>query len=56
MALLAAILISEDEKLESIPREKLLAAADGVLAAIRAMTINADARLTIEAALAQLVA
>ena len=55
MALLAAILTSGDEKLESIPREKLLAAADGVLAAIRAMTINADPRLTIEAALAQLV-
>jgi hypothetical protein len=56
MALLAAILISGDEKLAGIPREKLLAAADGVLAAIRAMTINADPRLTIEAALAQLVA
>lgn len=56
MALLAAILTSEDEKLSTIPREKLLAAADGVLAAIRAMTINADPRLTIEAALAQLVA
>jgi DNA polymerase III delta prime subunit len=55
MALLAAILISDDEKLESIPRENLLAAADGVLAAIRAMTINADPRLTVEAALAQLI-
>jgi len=56
MALLAAILTSGDEKFDSIPREKLLAAADGVLAAIRAMTINADPRLTVEAALAQLVA
>jgi DNA polymerase-3 subunit delta' len=55
MALLAAILTSGDEKLSSIPREKLLAAADGILAAIRAMTINADPRLTLEAALAQLV-
>ena len=56
MALLAAILTSGDEKLGSIPREKLLAAADGLLAAIRAMTINADPRMVVEAALAQLIA
>jgi DNA polymerase-3 subunit delta' len=56
MALLAAILTSGDEKLSSIPRERLLAAADGLLAAIRAMTINADPRMVVEAALAQLVA
>jgi len=56
MALLAAILTSGDEKLGSIPREKLLAAADGLLAAIRVMTINADPRMVVEAALAQLIA
>jgi DNA polymerase III delta prime subunit len=56
MALLAAILTSGDEKLGGIPREKLLAAADGLLAAIRAMTINADPRMVVEAALAQLIA
>jgi DNA polymerase III delta prime subunit len=56
MALLAAILTSGDEKLDTIPRERLLAAADAVLAGIRALTVNADARLVVEAALAQLVA
>ena len=55
MALLAAILTSGDEALEAIPRERLLAAADAVLAGIRAMTVNADPRLVTEAALAQLV-
>ena len=39
----------------AIPREKLLAAADGAMASIRAMTVNADARLMVEQALAALV-
>lgn len=40
---------------ERIPRERLLAAADGMLAAIRALTVNADVRLVVEQAVAALV-
>lgn len=54
MAMTAAVLTELD--LESIPRDRVLAAADGMLAAIRAMTINADPRLVVEQALAELVA
>ena len=54
MAMTAAVLTESD--FESIPRERALAAADGLLAAIRAMTINADPRLVVEQALAELVA
>lgn len=39
-----------------IDREKLLAAADAALAAIRWLTVNADARMLVEQALAPLVA
>ncbi len=52
---LAAGVLSE-KTFEAIPRERALAAADGLLAAIRALTINADARLVVELALAELVA
>ena len=38
-----------------LPRERLLAAADGAMAAVRAMQVNADARLVVEQALAALV-
>jgi DNA polymerase III delta prime subunit len=55
MALLAAILTSADEQLEAIPRERRLAAADALLAAIRMLTVNADARLMVEGAMAGLV-
>ncbi|HEX8154323.1 MAG TPA: AAA family ATPase [Thermoanaerobaculia bacterium] len=56
MALLAEILAEAAATgAPAIPREKLLAAADGALAAIRAMTLNADARLVVEQALAALV-
>jgi len=51
MALAAGVLT--EIELESIPRERTLAAADALLAAIRAMTINADPRLTVEAALSE---
>ena len=54
IALAAGVLT--DGSFESIPRERALAAADGLLAAIRALTVNADARLVIEQALAELVA
>lgn len=40
---------------EAIPRDRLLAAADATLAAIRSLTVNADARLVAEQALAALV-
>lgn len=40
---------------DAIPRERLLAAADASLAAIRAMTVNADARLVAEQTVAALV-
>jgi hypothetical protein len=55
MALLAAILSSADEKLDGIPRERRLAAADALLTGIRMLAVNADARLLVEGALAQLV-
>ena len=54
--LLGALLTSGDETLNTIPRERLLAAADGVMAAIRMLVVNADPRLMIEQALANLVA
>lgn len=53
MAVAAGVLT--ERHFESIPRQRALAAADGLLAAIRAMTINADPRLVVEQALAQLV-
>ncbi len=40
---------------EAIPRERLLAAADALMSAIRALSFNADARLVVEQALAALV-
>jgi DNA polymerase III gamma/tau subunit len=40
----------------AMSRERLLAAADGCLAGMRWLTVNADARLLIEQALAELVA
>lgn len=40
---------------ERIPRERLLAAADASLAAIRSLTVNADVRLVAEQAVAALV-
>jgi DNA polymerase III delta prime subunit len=40
---------------ERIPREKLLAAADAAMAAIRWMTVNADVRLMVEGVVAELV-
>jgi DNA polymerase III gamma/tau subunit len=40
---------------EKVGREKILAAADGMLAAIRWLGVNADARLLVEQALAALV-
>lgn len=55
MALLAAILTAADEKLESVPRAHRLAAADALLTGIRMLGVNADARLLVEGALAQLV-
>jgi DNA polymerase III delta prime subunit len=39
----------------SVPRERLLAGADAAMAAIRAMTVNADIRLIAEQAVAALV-
>ncbi|HEV7921597.1 MAG TPA: hypothetical protein VGR02_12485 [Thermoanaerobaculia bacterium] len=56
MALLASILArlaAAEEPL--VARERLLAAADAVLAAIRSLQVNADVRLVLEGALAQLV-
>ena len=38
-----------------IPRERLLAAADGTMAALRNLVVNADPRLIVEQALAELV-
>ena len=40
---------------QSIPRERLLAAADGTMAAVRNMVVNADVRMVVEQALAELV-
>ncbi len=40
---------------ERIPREKLLAAADTAMAAIRWLTVNADVRLLVESVVAELV-
>lgn len=40
---------------EAIPREKLLAAADGAMAAVRGLTVNADVRMAVEKALAALL-
>jgi DNA polymerase III delta prime subunit len=40
---------------EAIPRERLLGAADTLLAAIRALNVNADVRLVVEQALAVIV-
>ncbi len=40
---------------DAVPRERLLAAADGTMAALRNLVVNADARLTVEQALASLV-
>lgn len=54
MAMTAAVLTSGE--IDGIAHERLLAAADGMLTAIRAMTINADPRLVVELALAELVA
>jgi replication-associated recombination protein RarA len=39
----------------SVSRERLLAAADGTMAALRNLVVNADARLIVEQALAELV-
>jgi DNA polymerase III gamma/tau subunit len=55
IALTAAVMTSGDARLDAIPRERLLASADAMLAAIRALTVNADARLVVEQALAELV-
>ncbi len=56
MALLASTLTRLAAAEEPpVPRERLLAAADAVLAAIRALQVNADVRLVLEGALAQLV-
>ena len=62
IALLGAILCEsvafDEQKLaeirERIPREKLLAAADAAMAAIRWLGVNADARLLVEGVVAQL--
>jgi DNA polymerase-3 subunit delta' len=40
---------------DAIPRERWLAAADGTMAALRNLIVNADPRLIVEQALAQLV-
>jgi len=40
---------------DNVSRERLLAAADGTMAALRNLIVNADARLTVEQALAELV-
>jgi DNA polymerase III subunit delta' len=53
MAMAAAVLTSGE--IAAIPNDRLLAAADGLLAAIRALTVNADPRLVVEQALAELV-
>ena len=55
IAVTADVLTSTDERFDAIPRDRRLASADGLLAAIRAMTVNADPRLVIEQALAALV-
>ena len=40
---------------DAVSRDRLLAAADGAMAALRNQIVNADARLTVEQALAELV-
>jgi DNA polymerase-3 subunit delta' len=56
MALLASILTRLAAAEEPpVARERLLAAADAVLAAIRSLQVNADVRLVLEGALARLV-
>ncbi|MBV9496648.1 MAG: hypothetical protein JOZ54_20560 [Acidobacteria bacterium] len=56
MALLASVIAKLAAEPEPpIARERLLAAADAVLAAIRSLQVNADVRLVLEGALAQLV-
>lgn len=56
MALLASTLArSAAAPQPPIPPARLLAAADAILAAIRSLTVNADARLVVEGALAELV-
>ncbi len=40
---------------ENVSRDRLLAAADGTMAALRNLVVNADARLVVEQALAELV-
>lgn len=55
MALVAVALTSEEGASSSIDRNRRLAAADAILAAIRAMVVNADARLLMEGALAHLI-
>jgi DNA polymerase III subunit delta' len=52
IALLGSILC---RGVEGIPHDRALAAADGTMAALRALTVNADARLVVEQALAELV-
>ena len=56
MAAVAIVLTSDDESMRAIARERRLAAADALLAGIRTMGVNADARLVLEGALAKLVA
>lgn len=57
MALLGNVLCEAvaSNRFPSLPPEKLLAAADGTMAAMRWLTVNADARMLVEQALAQLV-
>jgi len=56
MALLAATLTrAAAAPHPSLPPDRLLAAADAMMAAIRSLTVNADGRLVVEGALAALV-
>jgi DNA polymerase-3 subunit delta' len=57
MALLGNVLCEAvaDNRFPSIEPERLLAAADATMAAMRWLTVNADARMLVEQALAQLV-
>ncbi len=56
IALLATTLCAAAaDGLENVPAERLLAAADGTMAALRWLAVNADARLLVEQALASLV-
>lgn len=52
IALLGSILC---RGVDGIPPDRALAAADGTMAALRALAVNADARLVVEQALAELV-